>query len=254
MLLEGKNAIVYGAGEIGGAVARGFAREGAAVTIANRTGQKAEELAAAIRDEGGRARGAEVDAMEEAQVEAFVGDVAREGGSVDVSFNLIGIDDVQGTPMLDISWEDYNQPVEKAIRSTFNTARAAARRMAAGEGGTILAFGGSSNGASLPKGHAFGGLLVAFEAVETIRRQISVELGEQGVRFVTLKTGGIGETIPEDFEGHEELVRSLTDQTLTGATATLRDVAEVAAFVASDRARTMTASTVNISAGALLDF
>ena len=254
MLLEGKNAVVYGAGEIGGAVARGFAREGAAVTIANRTGQKAEDLAAAIRADGGRANAAEVDVIDEAAVEAFVGEVARAGGSVDVSFNLIGIDDVQGTPLLDLSWEDYVQPIEKAVRSTFNTARAAARRMVEGDGGAILAFGGSSNGANLPKGHAFGGLLVAFEAVETMRRQLSVEWGEQGVRFVTLRTGGIPETIPASFEGHEALRQSLTDMTLSGEAATLRDVAEVAAFVASDRARTMTAATVNVSAGALLDF
>jgi 3-oxoacyl-[acyl-carrier protein] reductase len=72
MLLEGKNALVYGAGAIGGAAARGFAREGAAVFIANRTGAKAEELAAAIRDEGGRATAAEVDVLDAAQVDEFV--------------------------------------------------------------------------------------------------------------------------------------------------------------------------------------
>ena len=254
MLLEGKNALVYGAGTIGGAVARAFAAEGAAVHIANRTGGKAEELAAEIRAEGGRAVAAEVDALQEDQVEAFVEGVAAEAGSVDVSFNLIGIDDVQGIPLTEISFDDYAQPVIKAVRSTFVTARAAARRMAAGDGGAILAFGGSSNGAALPQGHAFGGLLVAFEAVETMRRQFSVELGEKGVRFVTLRTGGIPETIDADFEGGEELRESLTAMTLLGRAAELADVGAVAAFVASDRARTMTAATVNVSAGALLDF
>ena len=241
MLLEGKNALVYGAGEIGGAVARAFAAEGAAVFVANRSGGKAEELAAAIRTEGGKASAAEVDALDESQVEAFVAGVAAEAGSVDVSFNLIGIDDVQGIPLAEISYDDYAQPVVKAVRSTVLTARAAGRRMVA-------------NGGALPPGHSFGGLLVAFEAVETMRRQFSVELGAKGVRFVTLRTGGIPESIPAGFEGREELERGLTEATLLGRTAGLADVGAVAAFVASDRARTMTAATVNVSAGALLDF
>jgi enoyl-[acyl-carrier-protein] reductase (NADH) len=45
----------------------------------------------------------------------------------------------------------------------------------------------------------------------------------------------------------------MEEQTLTGRAATLEDVGHVAAFVASDRARTMTAATVNVSAGALID-
>jgi 3-oxoacyl-[acyl-carrier protein] reductase len=255
MLLEGKNALVYGAGAIGGAVAHGFAAEGAAVFVANRSGSKAEELAAAIRADGGRASAAEVDALDEAQVEDFVGGVTAEAGSVDVSFNLIAIDDVQGIPLTQISYEDYAQPVIKAVRSTFLTARAAARAMAAADGGAILAFGGSSNGSEIPRDHAFGGLLVAFEAVEAMRRQFSAELGAKGVRFVTLRTGGIPETLPPELGGAREGIESgITKATLLGRAATLEDVGAVAAFVASDRARTMTAATVNVSAGALIDF
>jgi len=70
---------------------------------------------------------------------------------------------------------------------------------------------------------------------------------------VTLRTGGIPETIPSSFAPREEITKSLNDATLSGRAATLDDVARVAAFVASDHARTMTAATVNVSAGALLD-
>ncbi|HEY1853990.1 MAG TPA: SDR family oxidoreductase [Solirubrobacterales bacterium] len=254
MLLEGKNALVYGAGSIGAAVARSFAGEGAAVFVANRSGARAEDVAAAIRADGGTATAAAVDALEEAQVEEFVAGVADRAGSIDVSFNLIGIDDVQGVPLTEISYEDYAQPVIKAMRSTFLTARAAARRMAAGDGGAILAFGGSSAGADL-RGHDFGGLLVAFEAVEAMRRQFSIELGAKGVRFVTLRTGGIPETLPPELGGDREGIESgIVESTLLGRAASLEDVGAVAAFLASDRARTMTAATVNVSAGALIDY
>jgi NAD(P)-dependent dehydrogenase (short-subunit alcohol dehydrogenase family) len=85
-----------------------------------------------------------------------------------------------------------------------------------------------------------------------MRRQLSAELGPQGVRVVTLRTGGIAESIPE-FEGRQEIVDGIVGQTMLGRPATLEDVSHVAAFVASNRARTMTAATVNVSAGALID-
>ncbi len=86
-----------------------------------------------------------------------------------------------------------------------------------------------------------------------MRRQLATELGRHGVRVVTLRTGGVPETIPQGMEGREALVEGLEKMTLLGRTATLEDVGDVAAFVASDRARTMTAATVNVSCGALLD-
>ena len=55
------------------------------------------------------------------------------------------------------------------------------------------------------------------------------------------------------MEGKAAIERSLTEATLLGRCATLEDVGNVAAFVASDRGRTMTGATVNVSAGALLD-
>jgi enoyl-[acyl-carrier-protein] reductase (NADH) len=86
-----------------------------------------------------------------------------------------------------------------------------------------------------------------------MRRQYASELGAAGVRFVTLRTGGVPESVPADSEGREQLGEALAAATLTGRAATLEDVGAVAAFVASDKARTMTAATVNVSAGALID-
>jgi hypothetical protein len=52
-----------------------------------------------------------------------------------------------------------------------------------------------------PRDYYLGGLQVAFEAIESMRRQLSSELGRHGVRFVTLPTGGVPETIPAAMEG-----------------------------------------------------
>ncbi len=111
-------------------------------------------------------------------------------------------------------------------------------------------FGGSGDPV---RDYYLGGLQVAFEALESMRRQLASELGRHGVRVVTLRTGGVPETIPEGYDGRKALVASLAEPTMLGRTATLDDVGHVAAFVASDRARSMTAATANISCGALVD-
>jgi 3-oxoacyl-[acyl-carrier protein] reductase len=251
MLLENENAVIYGAGGfIGGAVARAFAREGAKVHLAGRTLATLDRVAADIRAAGGTAEPAQVDALDEQAVNRFVDDVAARAGSVDVSFNVISSRDVQGTPLVEMSVGDFMQPITTVMRSHFLTGRAAARHMLEQRSGVILAFGGSGGGTVIPN---LGGFQVALEALEAFRRQLACEVGPRGVRVVTLQTGGVAETIPGDFEGREALVASLTEPTLLKRTATLEDVGNVAAFVASDKARTMTATAVNITCGAIVD-
>jgi 3-oxoacyl-[acyl-carrier protein] reductase len=251
VLLEGKNAVVYGGGgAIGGAVARAFAREGAKVFLAGRTPAKLEKVAEEIRAAGGVAETTEVDALDERAVDTHADAVAAAAGGIDVSFNLISHGDVQGTPMAEMQVDDYLRPVVTAVRTNFLTWRAATRHMTRQGSGVILVFGGSG---PPMRDYYLGGLQVAFEALESMRRQLSAELGPQGVRVVTLRTGGVPETIPEGFEGREAIVGDMEGQTMLGRPATFEDVGNVAAFVASDRARTMTAATVNISAGALID-
>jgi enoyl-[acyl-carrier-protein] reductase (NADH) len=196
------------------------------------------------------ARGLEVDAFDEAAVAAFVEEVVGEAGRLDISFNLVSVGDVQGTPLVEMDWSDFAAPIENAVRSNFLTVKAAAPQMARGGGGVVLFFGGE--GDPVPN-YSIGGFQVALHAVEAMRRQYSSELGAQDVRFVTLRTGGIPGTIPDVMDGAAELTRSLNEATMTGKAATLEDVGAVAAFVASDKARTMTAATVNVSAGALID-
>ncbi len=249
-LLTGKNAIVYGGGgRIGTAVATAFAEEGARVFLTGRTRSRLEEVASRIRAAGGSAEVAEVDALDARAVDDHAAAVAAEGG-LDISFNLIAHGDVQGTPLIDMTLAEYERPVLTAVRTQFLTARAAARHMVKQGSGVILFFGGAGEPV---REFSVGGLQVAFHALEAMRRQLAAELGRHGIRAVTLRTGGIPETIPAGFEGREAIEGNITGKTMLGRAATLADVGAVAAFVASDRARTMTASTINLSCGALVD-
>jgi NAD(P)-dependent dehydrogenase (short-subunit alcohol dehydrogenase family) len=251
MLLERKSAVIYGGGgAVGGAVARTFAREGARVFLAGRTPEKLERVAADIRGAGGQVDVAQVDALDARAVDEHADAVAAAAGGIDVSFNLITHGDVQGTPMAEMDVEDYVRPVETAVRTLFLTSRAAARHMIPRGGGAILIFGGSGDP---PRGHHLGSLQTAFHAMEAMRRQLSMELGAHGVRVVTLRTSGIPETLPKGFERREAIESGIVDSTMLGRAATLDDVGNVAAFVASDRARSMTAATANVSCGTFCD-
>jgi NAD(P)-dependent dehydrogenase (short-subunit alcohol dehydrogenase family) len=254
MLLEGKNAVIYGGGgSIGGAVARAFGREGARVFLAGRTAEKLEAVAEDIRSAGGKADTAELDALNEAAVDQHADAIATEAGSIDISFNVITHPATHGTPLAEMAVDDFMASIDTAVRTTFLTARAAARHMIPPRSGVILIFGGPGDRSAPIRDYYLGGTQVAFDALETMRRQLSVELGPHGVRVITLESGGVVESLPEDFEGRQQIVGLIEGQTLIGRTASLEEIGNVAAFVASDKAGPMTAATVNTSAGSLID-
>jgi 3-oxoacyl-[acyl-carrier protein] reductase len=251
VLLEDKNAVIYGAGgSIAGEVARAFAREGAKVHLAGRTLESLEEVAGQIRSAGGVAETAQVDAIDEQAVDQHADAVVASAGGIDISFNLISVGDVQGTPLAEMPLEDFEQPIMTAVRTQFLTSMAAARHMISQGSGVILFFGG--HGDPVPD-YYIGGFQVALSAIESLRRQLASELGAHGIRAVTLQTGGVPETIPESFAGHEEITEGIVGSTMLKRAATLEDVGNVAAFAASDHARTMTATALNISCGAIVD-
>ena len=253
MLLEGKTAVIYGGGgSIGGACARAFAREGARVSLCGRTPQTLERVADEIRSAGGTAETATVDALDEAAVDRHAAEVVGETGRIDVSMNVITHPHTHGIPLAEMGVDEFMAPVETAARTTFITSRAAARQMIKQSSGAILFFGGPGDRSGPERDYKLGGTQVAFDAIETLRRQLSIELGPRGVRVVTLESGGVPASLP-DMEGGREIVELIEGQTLLGRAATLEDVGNTAAFAASDWARSMTAATINVSAGALID-
>jgi NAD(P)-dependent dehydrogenase (short-subunit alcohol dehydrogenase family) len=247
MMLRDRTAVVYGGGgSIGGAMARAFAREGATVHLAGRTQATLDRVAEQIRGAGGEARTAVLDALDEAAVDAH----AHAVGRIDISVNVISVNDIQGTPLAEMSVADFESPIRTATRTAFLTTRAAARHMIPRRSGVILFFGG--DGDPVPD-YNIGGFQIALAAIESLRRTLASELGRHGIRVVSLRTGGIVESVPSAEPGADAIVDSLVSQTMLKRAATLEDVGNVAAFAASDGARSMTGTALNISCGALVD-
>src|SRR5215218_5945711 len=263
MLLENKNAVVYGgSGSVGGAGARLFAREGAKVFLAGRTLATLEKVAEEISAAGGVAETAQIDALDEEAVEKHANAVVEKAGGIDMSFNAITNDDVQGKPLAEMPFDDFARPITKAMRNQFLTARPVARHMIKRGSGVILTITGGDREA-VP---TLGGTLVAWAAIEAQCRQWACGLGPQGIRVVWLRTTGLPEAIPDTGDAvadlgtgfgqgmrRAEIIAGMQQATMLGRLPTLAELGHAAAFLASDRASAMTATLANITCGAFLD-
>jgi len=262
MMLQDKVAVIYGAGgDVGAAVARAFANEGANVFLTGRSYGPVEVVAKEIVSSGGFAQAAEVDALNEQAVDTHLKSVIAEAGRVDISFNAIGIpdSDVVGVPLVYLDAKQFTMPVTGYVTSYFLTARLAARRMIPRRSGVIMTI------SALPArtGTAFvGGYSPAMAAKEALTRNLSAELAADGIRVVSLRPHAMPETasIQEVFNlkaasvmTWEQWQETQASRTHTRRLMTLEELANVAVFMASDKASGMTGTTVNLTMGSLDD-
>lgn len=263
MLLEDKTAIVYGAsGAIGSAVAHTFAAEGARVFLAGRTSAALGVVAEKIQAAGGVADVATVDVLDENAVEAHAEAVIRSAGSLDISFNAISLPQtgIQGIRFVDLSREGFELPMATYPKANFLTARAAARRMTGQGAGVILTITASPSRTAVP---LMGGMAPAWAAVEALSRGLAAELGPQGVRVVCLNAAGMPETaqLTEVYGLHadaygitrDEFAARMAGLTVRKQLPTVAEIADVAAFAASDRAAAMTGAIANLTGGMIAD-
>jgi NAD(P)-dependent dehydrogenase (short-subunit alcohol dehydrogenase family) len=257
-LLENKNAIVYGAGgDIGGAVARTFAREGAMVFLVGRTKGPLEAVAAGIKADGGAAEVAVLDALDERAVEEHTQRTASKAGGVDVSFNLITRGDVQQIPLVEMTTADLMRAVTNGLTSNFITARAAARHMIKQGSGVILHLNSGSAKGAMPM---MGSTGPADAATETFMRYLASEIGPHGVRVVGLYTAGVADALTREKLAKvaggggidpADVEKAIASMAMLRRAPRLVQVADAAAFLASDRAAGITGTIVNVTCGLL---
>jgi NAD(P)-dependent dehydrogenase (short-subunit alcohol dehydrogenase family) len=263
VLLEKKNAIVYGgSGAIGSAVAHAFAAAGARVFLAGRTRDTLEMVADKIQASGGVAGVATLDVLDEDAVEAHADAVVRDAGSLDISFNAVSLPQtgIQGTRIVDLSPAGFDLPLATYPKANFLTARAAGRRMTGQGSGVIVTITASPSRTAVP---LMGGMAPAWAAIEALSRGLAAELGPQGVRVVCLNAAGMPETpqLSEVYGLHADAYgisrdafrTRMVDLTLRKQLPTVAEIANVAAFVASDQAAAITGAVVNLTGGMIAD-
>ena len=263
-LLTNKHAVIFGAGgAVGTAVAKEFAAQGATVFLSGRTLGAVEQVAEEIHQDGGVAYAAQVDALDEQAVNAYLDRVAQEGGSIDILLNVMGPqprDYGNGTSTLELPLEKFLLPLSTLVPSQFITARATARHMVRQRSGVILFVTAGLDMTKTPNVTAIG---AAFGAMESLLRCLAADLGQASVRVVGIRSGAMAETrtIQQGIErvvntmgvSKAQVVSQFEQATLLKRLSTAADTARVAAFLASDGARTLTGAIVNASSGRVID-
>jgi NAD(P)-dependent dehydrogenase (short-subunit alcohol dehydrogenase family) len=260
-LLDGKVAVIYGgAGGVGTAVAKAFAREGATVFLAGRTEGSLNPIAKEISSTGGVGDVSKVDALSPESVEAHLHRVVTKAGKLDISFNLIGTNVAMGSKLTELSDQRFADAAFNRVRSCFITMTAAARIMEKQGRGVILGL--TAPNARLPRPN-MGGFAVGGAAIEALCRQLAFEVGPRGVRVVCLRTGGTPDNpILQAVFSHLAKLRGTSFQAIADSEAQatalkraplLPEVANAAVLIASDYASAITATIANASCGELVD-
>ena len=176
-MLEGKCAVVFGAGgSIGAAVAREFAAEGARVFLAGRTKASLEAVAKQITTAGGGAQTTVVDALDDAAVNRYLDDVARQAGKIDILVDLTGplaSEYGNGKVAVELPVDEFMASLTTIVKSHFITARAAARHMVNQKSGVIIFVTGSPARPHVPGATAIG---AAFGAIENLTGNLAFEV------------------------------------------------------------------------------
>jgi len=246
--LRGQTAIVTGASAgIGAAIARTFAREGAAVAIVSRNADACKRIAGEIEKAGGAAFAAPADVTRAADVAAMVDAVAKQRGAIDILVNCAG-GWAKLAPITEIPEEDWDRIITLNLKSAFLCIQAVAKVMMEKKKGRIINIGSQSGSApnlftdsNLPYAASKGALLV-------LTRHLAKQLGPHGI---TVNAVSPGTTLTER-------VRKVWDAETAAKKAAInplrvlvepQDSADAVLFLASEEGRHVTGVNLNVNAG-----
>lgn len=242
-----KVAIVTGAGQgMGEAIARGFAREGARVVVADVRGDAAESLAESIRQAGGEALAVQVDVVDVQQVQRMVDTAVEAYGTVDVLVNNAGI--LRSTRIDDISEEEWDLVMDVNVKGLFLCCKAVLPIMKARRYGKIVNQGSLAGKATSTLGGAH--YTTSKAAVHGFTRHLARELAPYLVN-VNAVCPGVIETPMANSMGKETIEKAIAGIPF-GRLGRPEEVADAVLFLASDEASFITGAALDIHGAELI--
>jgi len=245
--LQGKVAFISGgAGAIGSATAQRLALDGARVIIGDLPTSNVHEVAAGFRQQGLDVAPQELDLEQETSIRAAVESIAREYGGLDILDNnaaLKGLKEDRG--VINMSSEIWDRVMAVNARGTMLMCKYALPIMIAGGGGSIINI---SSGTSVAGDQYATAYAVSKGAINTLTYYLAAQHGHQGVRCNGLLVGSV--VTPAMQRVLPEAMRDiLRAHKLVGRLGQPQDIAEVVAFLASDRSAWITGQLWSIDGG-----
>ena len=246
-LLQGKVAIVTGGNSgIGRSIVEVLAEQGAKVVIDYRSHPEAtEELEREIGSYGGSSFGVQADVSRLDDLQRLVDAAVTKYGRLDVMVNNAGIE--TRTSILDTTPEDFDKVLNVNLRGVFFATQYAARQMIAqGGGGRIINISSVHEDWPMPNNTPY---CVAKGGVRMLTRTAGVELASKGVTIVNVGPGAVATPIHDSTMNNPELLARLNAAIPMGRMAQPSEIAQVVAFLASDAASYITATSIFADGG-----
>jgi len=247
--LEGRSAVVVGGGSgIGRACALRFAREGAAVLVADVSAPRGQAVAAEIAAAGGRAAFALMNVKDEAQVEAGLELAVQRFGRLDVLVNSMAAGYNLSVP--DTTPEQWDHVLDTHMKGMYHTGKHAVPRMAAGGGGSIISIASVAGMQAVHDDAAYCG---AKGGMIALTRAMAIDHARQGIRVNCICPGWIDTPASEAYfrdRPHPAAARvAVTRAHPLGRLGRAEDVANAALFLASDEASWVTGIALVVDGG-----
>jgi NAD(P)-dependent dehydrogenase (short-subunit alcohol dehydrogenase family) len=247
--LAGQTAVVTGGGRgIGAAIARAFARCGAAVHVLDRDEAAARATAASITAAGGRAVARACDVTDEAAIDAQMAAVIAVAGRLDILVANAGV--AIRRPSTELTLADWDAVVRVNLTGVFLSARSAARHMIARGSGSIVTMAsimGLSGGGLYPN--------ISYQAtkgaVVNLTRALAVEWAASGVRVNAIAPTWVRTDFIRPLTDDPELLARMKAMTPLGRIAEVDDIAGAAVFLCSRAARMITGQVLAVDGGFL---
>lgn len=243
--LDARVTAVIGAGSgIGEAVAKACAAQGSRIACLDLDAPKADAVAKAINDSGGKAEGGSIDIRSGTEVERCFDDLRARLGRLDACVCTPSIN-VRKT-LLSYSEEEFEKVVAINLRGSFNVLRAAGRIMSdAGKGSIVLVS--SIRSQVVEPGQGVYAMTKA--GIVQLVRAAASELGAKGVRVNALAPGVVDTQLTAPIKANPEWYGAYSDKSILKRWASPEEMAWPTVFLLSDAASYMTGSVLFVDGG-----